>query len=154
MANEQRVASVKLRFETDKAAFAQVEAQTKRLQSSLANLGREQALKQAARDALTFAAGGMKAEDVSRELNLRLKELGANASEISKVKAEFVRLTTEAERSATALTKSINQQIGLFSRYQEAAQSATSGVASVGGAADTRSGRNNKLRHQHLQHLM
>jgi hypothetical protein len=102
MANE-RIASVKLRFETDKAAFANVEAQTKRLQNSLANLGREKALQQASRDALTFASGGLKAEQVSRTLNLRLKELGANSKEVRRVTDEFTRLSTEAEKAANSM---------------------------------------------------
>lgn len=98
--NTERTITARLRFETDKASFANVEAQTKRLQSSLATLGREHALQQAARDAVTFAAGGLKAEQVSRGLNLRLKELGANAREVRKVTEEFTRLSKEAQKAA------------------------------------------------------
>lgn len=101
MANE-RVASVKLRFETDRAAFANVEAQTKRLQAIIAKLGREHELSSAAREALVFAAGGQKAEVVARDINTRLKELGANSKEIRRATDEFARLSAEAQKAAQA----------------------------------------------------
>lgn len=101
MANE-RVASVKLRFETDKASFANVRANTQALSQELARLDRQRALSQAARDASDFASAGGSARVAVARLNAEMTKLDANANEVRQVAREFDRLKASAEAAANA----------------------------------------------------
>jgi hypothetical protein len=101
MANE-RIASVKLRFETDKAAFANVRANTQALQQELSKLDRQRAMSQVAADTAKFAAEGGNARVAVARLNAEMTKLDANAAEVRQVAREFDRLRDSAEKAAAA----------------------------------------------------
>lgn len=101
MANE-RIANVKLRFETDKASFANVRANTQALSQELSRLDRQRALSQAARDASDFANAGGNARVAVMRLNAEMTKLDANTNEVRQVAREFDRLKASAEAAANA----------------------------------------------------
>lgn len=102
MANEQRVASVKLRYETDKASLANARASTQALAQELARLDRQRALSAAASDAARFTAAGGSARTAVAQLNAELSKMDASADEVRQVAREFDRLKASADAAASA----------------------------------------------------